>query len=90
MKKISFNAPSPAAANPTHVDAWVENREVGQQEPMKRLTIDVPLSLHRRIKTQCARENRVMADEIRLLLEQRFPAPQDTEHVRLTLDGVPS
>lgn len=76
MKKINFNA-KPSAVQPTvNVDAWVENRpveETAPREPMKRLTVDVPLSLHKRIKSQCAMENLVMADEIRLLLENRFP-----------------
>lgn len=89
MKKVSFHSPAPPT-NATQVDAWVENREVGEQEPMKRLTIDVPLSLHKRIKTQCAVNNQVMADEIRTLLEQRFPASQNTEHSQASLQGVPS
>jgi hypothetical protein len=79
MKKVSFVAkrPTKTAANP--VDAWVENREALPQapvprEPMKRLTIDVSKDLHKRIKSQCALENLVMADEIRDLLERRFPA----------------
>jgi hypothetical protein len=42
-------------------------------EPMKRLTIAYPLSLHVRIKTQCASRGTKMADEIRALLEERFP-----------------
>lgn len=40
---------------------------------MKRLTIDVPISLHRRVKSRCTLENLVMAETIRELLEQRFP-----------------
>ena len=51
-----------------------EPRGLPTSEPTKRLTIDVPLSLHKRIKSQCAMQNLVMADEIRELLERRFPA----------------
>jgi hypothetical protein len=40
---------------------------------MKRFTIDVPEHLHRRIKAQCALQGVKMADEIRRLLEERFP-----------------
>jgi len=40
---------------------------------MKRFTIDVPARLHRRIKAQCALQGVKMADEIRRLLEERFP-----------------
>jgi len=40
---------------------------------MKRLTIDVPGSLHARIKAQCAMRGVKMADEVRALLEKHFP-----------------
>jgi hypothetical protein len=77
-KKIDFGAkrPSTQAGN---VDDWVLDREATNDEPMKRLTIDVPLSLHKRIKSQCAMQNLVMADEIRTLLEQRFPQAAGAE-----------
>lgn len=81
MKKINFNAKPSSVQPPVNVDAWVENRpveEVAPREPMKRLTIDVPLSLHKRIKSRCAMENLVMADEIRILLENRFPEKKTT------------
>lgn len=72
-KKISFGA-RPSTTQPRgKVDDWVLDRETTDREPMKRLTIDVPLSLHKRIKSQCAMQNLVMADEIRDLLERRFP-----------------
>jgi hypothetical protein len=75
MKKVNFGAKRPSAPPlPSHdIDNWVDSRDPAIQEPMKRLTIDVPISLHKRIKSQCALENLVMAEEIRRLLEQRFP-----------------
>lgn len=39
---------------------------------MKRLTIDVPESLHRSIKTQCAMRGTKIADEVRELLLQKY------------------
>ena len=39
---------------------------------MKRLTIDVPASLHANIKAGCARQGIKMADAIRELLEEQF------------------
>jgi putative addiction module component (TIGR02574 family) len=42
-------------------------------EPVKRLTIDIPVNLHRRVKTACAMDNLVMADVVREMLERRFP-----------------
>jgi hypothetical protein len=54
-------------------DEWVKNRnESGDREPMKRLTIDVPESLHKRIKTSCAARGTKMADELRTLLEANY------------------
>lgn len=55
-------------------DDWVDTRAA--DEPMKRLTIDVPRSLHARIKSQCALQGTKMADELRGLLEKAFPANQ--------------
>lgn len=39
---------------------------------MKRLTIDVPESPHRAIKTQCAARGSKIADEVRELLLQKY------------------
>lgn len=43
-------------------------------EKMKRLTIDIPDALHRRVKGGCANEGIKMADVIREFLEGRFSA----------------
>jgi len=45
-----------------------------QAETMKRLTIDLPESLHRRIKFQCISRGLKMSDAIRELLDREFPA----------------
>lgn len=73
-KKIAFGAkptnkpvPVPAAA-----DAWVDSRAAGDAEAMKRLTIDIPESLHRTIKSQCAMRGTKIADEVRELLLQKY------------------
>ena len=78
MKKIPFAAkPQQATA-----DDWVNSRPTPSapqaEEPsgsgaMKRLTIDVSASLHRRIKIHCAQREIKIADEVRQLLEQHFP-----------------
>jgi hypothetical protein len=44
------------------------------EEPTKRLTLDIPESLHARVKSQCAKRGKKMIDEIRILLETHFPA----------------
>ena len=81
-KTVQFKTPAKAA------DAWVESRDgaeavaasakvmalVQPSEPIKRFTIDVTESLHKRIKAQCAMRGEKMADVIRVMLEKEFPS----------------
>ena len=88
MKKtVAFKNPVKA---PDPTDAWVSDRrevpETAPQpileppapetpaEPMKRFTIDVPASLHTRVKIGCAQRGLKMADVLREMLEKEFPA----------------
>jgi hypothetical protein len=73
MKKITFTDKRPDAPA-GGIDDWVHDRHPAKSEPTKRLTIDVSMSLHGRIKSQCAMKNLVMADAIRELLDRGFPA----------------
>ena len=81
-KKVSIRArpsarqaPAPAAA-----DEWVGTGGETAATPAtlgertKRLTIDLPESLHRRVKVGCAMEGTTVAAEVRGFLEKRFPA----------------
>ena len=72
-KKVAFGTKPAPAVTP---DQWVESRtrDTGAGERTKRLTIDIPLGLHVRVKAQCALRGTKMADEIRALLEERFPS----------------
>jgi ParG len=79
MKSVAFRMP-PKAPDPA--DAWVQTRAAEPEIPapapaeaMKRFTIDVPVSLHTRIKAQCALRGEKMADVIRALLDCEFPKP---------------
>ena len=45
-------------------------------EPMKRLTIDIPRSLHTRIKSACALRGSKMVDEIRNMLDREYADQQ--------------
>lgn len=66
---------------PANVEEWVQSarpidreaKVVTPAEAMKRFTIDVPMTLHTRIKTECARRGVKMADMLRELLEREFP-----------------
>ena len=71
-KKISIGTkPSTrTAATPATADNWVESR--ADEEPMKRLTIDIPESLHRAIKMQTAERGTKIADEVRELLLKKY------------------
>ena len=73
MKKITIGSKPTAKSAPSSPDDWVSDR-TGSGEPMKRLTIDIPLSLHQRVKSQCALKGEKMADVVRELLEKRFQA----------------
>jgi hypothetical protein len=61
----------------TQQDEWVARKPEPQPEkptePLKRLTIDIPESLHTRIKTACAANRRKMTDAIRDVLEEHWP-----------------
>jgi hypothetical protein len=79
VKKVSFGAKPPAATPPATADAWVANKPAGGDpakpaESIKRLTIDLPLGLHRRVKAGCVREEVYIADVVRNFLDARFPA----------------
>lgn len=74
-KTVSFGAKPQPKQDPVSPDQWVSGTSAepaAESIPMKRLTIDIPESLHRQIKTQCAARGLRMADEIRNLLEQHF------------------
>jgi hypothetical protein len=68
-KKVAFGMQPPQKAVAMS-DAWVEGNI---SEQTKRLTIDLPESLHRRVKIGCAQRGEKMADVIRALLEKEFP-----------------
>ena len=74
-KKITITAKPSRSAGDTEkaAEQWVASGKAESTEAMKRFTIDVPESLHRRIKIQCAAQGLKMADEIRALLDKHFP-----------------
>ena len=89
-KKVTFDAKRPSRSQPGNVDDWVQGREPMSREPMKRLTIDIALSLHARVKTGCAVEKLVIAEVVRDFLEGRFPLPKDAASHGLNGTAGPS
>lgn len=59
---------------PSTADTWVDTQSSTQPAPqrIKRLTIDVPESLHRTIKAQCAMRGTKISEEVRALLLQKY------------------
>lgn len=51
-------------------DDWVKSRE---KPPVRRLTIDLPAEMHRRIKKRCISMDQTMSDVIRDILSKEFP-----------------
>lgn len=80
-KKVNIGLKPGGADLPTDVDQWVSHRAKApakeqQSEPlnlkMKRLTIDIPETLHRAIKRKAAEEGATMVDLLRSLLEKHY------------------
>lgn len=72
MKKIAFGSKPTARSGHASLDDWVDDRPTRTTEPTKRLTIDVPVSLHQRIKVQCTLQGQNMADVLRSILQNQF------------------
>jgi proline-rich tail region repeat protein len=70
-KDLAFKPATKTAATP---DAWIESRDkpAAPTEPTKRLTVDIPQSLHKRIRLACIERDEVMADVIRKILQKAF------------------
>ena len=81
-KSVSFARP--ARKPQPDADAWVGGsgaeasepapKPAKQPVPMKRLTLDVPEELHRRVKSGCAARGEKIADVVRRYLDAEFPA----------------
>jgi len=71
-KDLAFKPATKKSATP---DAWIEsrNKPAAPAEPTKRLTVDIPQSLHKRIRLACIERDEVMADAIRRILQKAFP-----------------
>lgn len=77
-KKIALT-PSPlhkpsAKAGAPSADRWVKTRSLDvEKEAQKRLTLDIPASLHARIKSQCALDGTKMVEKITAILQEEWP-----------------
>ena len=71
-KKVSFGAKPKSSPSAPDVDTWVQQQTVSDNssEPMKRLTIDIPGDMHKRLKITAASQNKGMADLVREWIRQ--------------------
>ena len=73
-KKVTFSS-RPAPALPPAAEQWIDQGSTPPAEgPVKRMTFDVPESLHRRVKAGCAQRGVTIREVILQLLEAEFPA----------------
>jgi len=77
---MSTKPNSKANGQEFNADAWVSqggevtsNESQAEKESIARFTIDIPVSLHARIKSQCALKRVKMREEVLAMLEEKFP-----------------
>lgn len=81
-KRVSFARPR----TPRSAEDWVSGAG-GEADrpapvagaasvPMKRLTLDIPEELHRRVKSGCALRGETIVEVVRRFLEAEFPPPR--------------
>lgn len=70
----TIGAPELPPAAPAQAAPAVAPRPSSPAPKMKRLTIDIPEELHRRVKGRCGQSGMKICEVIREMLESRFPA----------------
>ena len=86
-KKVSFGRKPGTVDKPVDLEEWVTNREAlveiehplvseaeTKPEKIKRLTLDIPESLHKAIKLKATTEGVTMVNLLRELLEEHYGA----------------
>lgn len=72
-KVIIGNRPSTKSKISETEDDWVKNtQQPDKKERMKRLTVDIPESIHRKLKADCAIKGNKISDEIRGMLSEKY------------------
>lgn len=79
-KKITLKTKARTTQNTAAMNAWVEQgaetkapvakSAAVEKEPMKRLSIDLPASVHRELMVYCAANGTKAAQVVRTLIEQ--------------------
>jgi hypothetical protein len=73
MSNKTINIPRKKPSS-SELDSFVRGKPAAvATEPMKRLTFDIPASLHKRIRMDCLEQGIDMAVVIRRMLQERWP-----------------
>ncbi len=82
-KRIGLTLAKPQTSAVETAEAWVSSRlgadkenpgePAAPPEPTRRLTFDLALSLHRRLKVEAARRDKNVADFLREVIERECP-----------------
>ena len=73
-KDVSFRGTPPSKNNTRATEAFEALGLSAKPEKTKRITVDVPVSLHSRVKLECCRQDVAITDVVRRLLEAEFPS----------------
>jgi hypothetical protein len=75
--EINPNPRGKAQTDSAALDSFVQGAKsplpVPSKESMKRLTFDIPATLHKRIRRACLEKDQDMAAELRKMLMEKFP-----------------
>jgi hypothetical protein len=88
-KKVDFSVRPRAAKDelPPDADSWVRGEQgAAAEEPMKRLTHNLPTRIHTAFKTRCVLKGVTIQDRVQLLIERDLaedePPPPASPHPR--------
>ena len=70
-KKVTIGG-RPSKSKAAAAEQWIKTRETARadEEPLKRMTFDMPESLHKALKLYCVEHGTKMSNVLRELIEQ--------------------
>ena len=68
-KKVTIGG-RPSKSKAAAAEQWVKTRETAEDEPLKRMTFNMPESLHKALKLYCVEHDTKMSNVLRELIEQ--------------------
>jgi hypothetical protein len=74
-KKVTISAKPTQEKSAPSAEQWVQSRNV---QGTKRVTVDIPKSLHTRIRIDCLTRGVNMTDELRTILVEHYEQAQSS------------